>query len=544
VSVEGGFLQETRESKVDIRFQSTILSRLLSFCNRNKSMIGLLVSAILTVSLASLYYLQTMCRWTYAGFPLDDSWIHIEFARSIFEGRPWEYSPGWPSTGSTSPLWAILLSSLFFIATDSTSLILYTYILSGILYVASAFLAGLIVYDYTDSNLWAQIAIIGFVLTPRGTWLMMSGMESPLFIFLILLGIYFVDRPGWRYDLFIGIIGGFLFLTRPEGLLFLLVGIPLRFLLTAKQRELNLKRLLSFGGAILVTSIIAAPWIFYCLSVTHLPLPDTFYAKSGHITPSSITIWNEFWIKTFIESPFTIIGIFGGFLLILKGKPCAWVFSIAMLFTYFETIPYAVLVNNARYMTPLIFILIIVCVIVVGMLTDTIRTHHPTLKSELSSSIIATTMILLILIPTIPLFVEQANFFGNSVKNINEMQVTIGQWIFENTPPDAKFAIFDAGAIRFFGNRTVFDMAHLVTPELAHGNFTITETFQWLRDHGCNYTVSWRDWFRLIAIILNLPYTELFGIVLNDNVICAGPEMSVFSLNWNQSTIWSASNLD
>ena len=539
MSLERGVLEEKSSTKIDSRPYSNFLSYVSKFLNRKKTSIGLFISATIAVLLVCLFYLQTMARWTYAGFPLDDSWIHIEYARSIHEGRPWEYSPGYPSTGATSPLWAILLSLLFFLSSEPTSLISQVYFISTILFIASAFLASIIVRDYTKSNLFAHLSIVGFVLTPRGAWLMLSGMESPLFILLILVGIYNADKPGWKYDLFMGVIGGLLFLTRPEGVFFLIVGLPIRLLTTWKGHELNLRRLLSFGTSLLLACAIVVPWIMHCISVTGYPLSDTFYAKSGAISLSSITIWNEFWAATFREFPFTIIGLFGGILLIFKGKSYAWIFLITMLIVYFTSIPYAVLVNNARYMTPLIFLLTIISVTVVGVLIDQLWKNPPNLKIDLSYSLAATILILIILVPTTPAFVRQADFFGNSVKNINEMQVTIGQWIYENTPPDAKFAIFDAGAIRYFGNRTVFDLAHLVTPELAHGNFTIHETFEWLRDRGCNYTTSWRDWFIYVASILNIPITELFRITLSDNVICAGPEMSVFSINWDESIIWS-----
>jgi hypothetical protein len=233
--------------------------------------------------------------------------------------------------------------------------------------------------------------------------------------------------------------------------------------------------------------------------------------------------------------------LIGGILLLYKGRPISWVFTIAVMIAYSQTIPYAVLVNNARYMTPLISILMIISIAVVGIVIERLHTSTLTLRGELSYSIAGAILILIILLPSVPPFVRQADFYGNCVKNINDMQVTIGFWVSTNTPPDAKFAIFDAGAIRFFGNRTVFDIVGLVTPELAHGNFSTIEMFEWLRDHGCNYIISWRDWFRYVAYCLHLPYTELLRIRLDDNVICAGPEMSVFLISWNQSALWSVS---
>ncbi|HXD99632.1 MAG TPA: hypothetical protein VN646_23970, partial [Candidatus Acidoferrum sp.] len=44
-----------------------------------------------------------------SGFPLDDSWIHLHFARNLAEGAGFAYNPGRPVAGSTAPLWTLLL---------------------------------------------------------------------------------------------------------------------------------------------------------------------------------------------------------------------------------------------------------------------------------------------------------------------------------------------------------------------------------------------------------------------------------------------------
>src|ERR1700712_3246195 len=47
------------------------------------------------------------------GFPLDDSWIHLQFARNLAHGAGLSYNSGELVTGSTAPLWTALLSLLF-----------------------------------------------------------------------------------------------------------------------------------------------------------------------------------------------------------------------------------------------------------------------------------------------------------------------------------------------------------------------------------------------------------------------------------------------
>ena len=47
------------------------------------------------------------------GFPLDDSWIHLVFARNLAQGEGLSFNPGELVPGSTAPLWTALLSLMF-----------------------------------------------------------------------------------------------------------------------------------------------------------------------------------------------------------------------------------------------------------------------------------------------------------------------------------------------------------------------------------------------------------------------------------------------
>src|SRR6202035_5696805 len=47
------------------------------------------------------------------GFPLDDSFIHLQFAKNLWAGHGLSYNAGEFVTGSTAPLWTALLALLF-----------------------------------------------------------------------------------------------------------------------------------------------------------------------------------------------------------------------------------------------------------------------------------------------------------------------------------------------------------------------------------------------------------------------------------------------
>ncbi len=64
----------------------------------------------LAALLAVLFYLLVSARVSRIGFPLDDAWIHLTYARNFALHEQWAFRLGDPSAGSTSPLWTILLA--------------------------------------------------------------------------------------------------------------------------------------------------------------------------------------------------------------------------------------------------------------------------------------------------------------------------------------------------------------------------------------------------------------------------------------------------
>ena len=53
------------------------------------------------------------------GFPLDDSWIHVTYARNLALTGQWAFRLGHSSAGSTSPLWTLLLTPGFWLGLEA-----------------------------------------------------------------------------------------------------------------------------------------------------------------------------------------------------------------------------------------------------------------------------------------------------------------------------------------------------------------------------------------------------------------------------------------
>ncbi|NHI90095.1 MAG: hypothetical protein EAX87_11280 [Candidatus Thorarchaeota archaeon] len=509
--------------------------RVRQWIKRNREDLILLVTAAFAVGFSCIYYLSTMLSYTTPGFTLDDSWIHLQFARTIFEGHPWEYSPGYPSTGSTSPLWSILLSSVFYLSTDVTGQVWGVYSISILFYVASTFMVGKIVFDYTESITWGMLSVLGFVIIPRNTWLMLSGMETPLFVFILLLSIIILDKADMKYDLLLGVLVGMAYLSRPEGIIVAL-GVPIRFALLVHKGEVNKKRIVTLFASAGLAILVVLPWIMYCLNVTGLPLPDTFYAKVHTPTASEIDAWNFWWTIFVGQMPFLLVGVFIGVVMIVKSKPFPWMFPVVLTVMYRLTTPYASLINNNRYLLPVFDLFFLAAIIVTAWIFDIVFVGILHFFDREETKLIAVSLAVMVLVvPLIPQYMDQATYYGKAAKTVNDLQVNIGQWLAENTPEDAVFATHDAGALRFFSNRSMIDLAGLVSPDIVHGNMTTRQTLSYLRNHGCNYIVYFDDLFVYFTFFLpHNAWEKVYTVTIPPEVHVGGgrPTMSVFQIHW------------
>src|SRR5574339_943434 len=111
--------------------------------------------------LATLFFLAVSHLIYAIGFPLDDSWIHLTYARNLAEHGEWAFRLGQHSAGSTSPLWTALLSIGFLIGLAPY---VWTYLLGWavltLLAVCAENLARRLVPAYSSRVSWAGLFLV------------------------------------------------------------------------------------------------------------------------------------------------------------------------------------------------------------------------------------------------------------------------------------------------------------------------------------------------------------------------------------------------
>jgi hypothetical protein len=212
------------------------------------------------------------------GLPLDDAWIHQTYARNLVETGQWAFIPGQVSAGSTAPLWSLLLSLGYVVRIP---FLVWTYAL-GILFLGlTAWTA-----DRLSRRVFPEAAGLGAIVGLSClaewhlVWAAVSGMETALFTWLallLLLAWQQIDAEAtWRRFLVLGLLGGLLLLTRPEGVLLVgLVGMAIGW----QQNERGRSLLAAWLPMALGLLALIMPYVVFHLITAGTPFPNTFYAK-------------------------------------------------------------------------------------------------------------------------------------------------------------------------------------------------------------------------------------------------------------------------
>ncbi len=248
-----------------------------------KSWVILAIAALVAV----LFYLVTCVLNFGLGFPLDDAWIHLTYARNLAEHGEWAFRLGEQSAGSTSPLWTALLSIGFLIGLGPH---VWTYLAGwAVLVLLAAYadkLTRKLVTSYRSRIPWAGLF---FVFAWHLTWSAVSGMET-LLHGLIILAVLGELMSGSRRYLTLGLLTGLSVWVRPDGLT--LLG-PIIFVALLSEKTWHLrgeavwKTLIGFGSLVL-------PYVLFNLALSGNAMPNTFYAKQAE--------YGSFWeSKPFLE---------------------------------------------------------------------------------------------------------------------------------------------------------------------------------------------------------------------------------------------------
>lgn len=383
------------------------------------------------------------------GVPLDDAWIHFQFARNLSTGQGFSFNPGIPTPGSTAPLWTLFLAAI--------GLFTQEFLLPSLLFSAGFFLltvvmAGLFTRELSASWPAGLLAGLGVVLTGRFLWAGLAGMETTAFAAFSLGAVWVYHRRG------LGLASGTLFALasqlRPEGHLLFTLALALALWDWFRPGERTRPTIRTMALGIGIYALITLPYVLFSLATTGRLLPNTFYVKAGGDTLYSLRTLRETLVYHWQDNPLVFVLIPFGILPTWRRSRL----TVLWLFALLLVVPIIVsqVWHHGRYTMPLIPFQMIVAALGAHWLWSLLPGRR---------WLAPATLILLILAGLWRLD-YWAGMLGTNSNEILEIDVALGEWLAGNTPAGAVIAVDDIGAIGFLSGRTILDLQGLVSPEL------------------------------------------------------------------------------
>lgn len=479
----------------------------LIYTPRSKIRIIIYIAIALSALGLSYYYISFANTLNHnSGFPFDDSWIHLTFAKNLAEYHSFSYfKTEMVTAGSTSPLFTLLLALGFLITNNE---MLLGYILGIMFFILSAiFLYRLSSFDFLKENIYALLITAIFIADKWMNFIACSGMETTMFIFVLLGSAYFYKK---RKVIPLAVFLGLIFWTRPDGIMFigaLMVDYFLFYKLSQKKENLFTKN--DFIKIGIIAGAMIVIYFAMNLSLSGSILPNTYTAKLTYYSPEfrrrtdflKIEVWQYFTTGAYflvfvgfaLSLAFLIFDLFRkkynlNLLYIL--------FVFFLIFVYWFRLPYAF--RFGRYLMPIIPFMIIVS----GTgFRDFAKLLGNYFKSRQAAVFVFFLLSGVTLLWSLVNYNEDKKNYADACRYILDRQVAAAKWLQANTNENDVVATHDVGAIGYYSGRKIVDIAGLVTPELISKMNDVdylASMTNFMVENKVTYLAFLTEWYRIV----------------------------------------------
>jgi len=527
---------------------------------------------LLALVVAGLFaaYLSVELKQNHApGFPLDDSWIHLTFARNLARGWGFVYNQGEPVAGSTAPLWTLMLAFFHLFTRNAAVMVVIAKLLGAILLFVSAVFAFRIAGRMTGNEWFGLTAGLAVAtLGPMG-WAMMSGMEVTLSVALTLAGVYYYLRfRTGRQSTLAWVLFGLAAWARPESLLLAALAA-----LDSLLRRFALKERPVFWRGFAIWLAIVLAWLGFNYSLSRTLFPLTFLAKAGGtslftalaagslaqlkvlLTVGAPSYFAGFCVHLWRANPVLCllapVGLVGLVAAAFRRGPDGFLVPLVVL-GYVPLIglvapSFGAAFQSGRYIGNVAALAAVVAVIGAAYIWRWIR--QPRIRLGVTTILLTTAVF-----NAVTVSVATVRNTARAESSINRMEVKLGHWLADNAPAGATIACDDVGAIGYFADRRIYDLHGLVTRQtLGYGpdpeGFMAFLTawkptflaifpalYPGLRDAPFLEAVTYADVEdNTAALVDNQPRPKtVAGILVLDLAVQPAPAtMAVFKCNWD-----------
>ncbi len=482
--------------------------------------------------------------------PLDDTYIHFQYARQMASVEPYVYSPGDdPTSGATSFLYTPLLAVGYLIGFHGLSLAYWAVAIGSFSFLLSAWLIFRLMMESPVAKrpldplfeqggehqaMWwiALLITLAYILTGAMVWAAVSGMETMLFVLAVLLSLYTYQRGNPKYMAW---AGAFAALTRPEGMI---IALSLTLILLFRSRRAKKFSLWDF---LPFFAIYVQPLVNFVMtgsvSASGNQAKSILYDVTIPMDERIGKIIGQ-WVRMLGELVFGASEVDGVYVTII-------VAFLAML-AIFVSLRTSLRKKELRP-TVLAFIWILLLSAAIATL-DTAFWHFKRYQLPMMALLLpmAGSMLFgflsigmvnrrwMIAIAAIILFfqanttLDYAGRYHDNIGVVHDQQLAMARWVDKNLPKEARVGVHDVGMMAYIGNRRVYDVVGLTTPDAAEA---------WWQGPGAIYETMAHhpdrpDYFAIYPDVRGLPMLQEAGVF--------GEELARFAIDLPQHTVASA----
>ena len=405
----------------------------------------------------------------------DDTFIHLQFAKHLVQGKGFAFNAGEPTYGATSPLWVLLLAlagkllPIAVVAPGDPS------VMPALAWVAKAL--GLVAHLVTIVTLvllgkrigWDDRTSLGLgLLMGAEAWALrwvVSGMETPLAAACVALSLYGLagilvrGRAGWTTGVCLGLAS----LARPECHLLAVVVLAAVWMGSERRARRALEVLAGIA-------LVLLPWLVTAWRWFHTLLPNTAAAKAGaRLVPGlAVAAFHAvFQVELSADALpvafFVLVLAFGNRATALpasRGRRFFWLACVAWPVLLVVSFALEGVQVVSRYMIPAT-----PCVLLLGMAS--FRWFVANNLPKRYGMALAAFLAAFVLQNAAFTALVSAPSTRAHTRGLRTSLASIGVWARDHTPPTASFAAADIGAFGYYSERHVLDLYGLVTPIMA-----------------------------------------------------------------------------
>lgn len=390
----------------------------------------------------------------------DDAFISFRFSRNIALGRGPVFNVGQPVEGYTSPLWVFALGGMTRLGLPIEATATAIPILAAGLAVA--------LLPATSRRLGLKLyGLDALLLATNASFVLWSGeaMEMVVFAAMLVLATYLglARRTQWIAAL----AGAALALLRPEGLLFVAIGLAVAFLTVLRREPGSVRRWVLLAALAVIPVALHLAWR---LSYYGYPLPNTYYVKVGWtvamVERGARYLADAAWQYIL---PITIPAILG--LAAFATRRRLFVLLSALAYLGYVTMVGGDWMPGHRFVVLVMPFLAMGAALGLQSIGRFVSERWRSLAQPVS---VYAGVIVLLAANLYPVTTTDMQIVG-----IGDAKV-IAQWLDEHCPQDRSIAVFAAGALPWYSpDRPIVDMFGLMDKELAHTDWPTMGTGSW-----------------------------------------------------------------